>query len=736
MPASEVQKVSLMAGQEVTGGQAPVKAEFLRPPTAKRPREDGDGDPTDPDGSRKRSRHEDRGGRGARGGRNGGRNKQGRGQNKNRPSASVQDDVRLCSEVGQGLADCVRGSDCKYSHDVKEYLVSKGEDLGVSCPTFALYGKCKFGYRCRYAGAHMDADGKLVVDEQKAASISESDVILNTVSKDVHKKVKAGLVPTPRSDYFAEWLEVARRCRSEIEQARQKVEAAERQTSALPVQLEEAAATSLASPPGDVKMEHLHGVKTEALEEQQDETAAVKAEPTEDRQEEAEVAAAEVGDIFAVKAEPTEEREEEAEVAAAERAKLGDISAVKAEPAEEQQEENEVAAAERAARQKILNRFDYDPATIRFRCSKKKTVNFKGKTYLAPLTTVGNLPFRRICKGFGVDITCGEMASTHNLFGGGPHEWSLMRRHASEDIFGVQIAGNNASAVTRICETFKALDFKLDFVDLNLGCPVDAVTKSGAGSALMEGRGKLWDMVSGATYVLDDIPFTVKIRQGIVTGKPIAHKLLPRFVEAGVSMVTLHGRSKEQRYTKLADWDYISELGQTLRDDPITFFGNGDIMSHEDYWKYLDNANVDGALIGRGALIKPWLFTEIKERRVWDISSSERFDMLKNFANHGLEYWGSDTLGVNTVRRFMCEWMSFTHRYIPVGLLEALPQRMNDRPPQYVGRDDLETLMASDKSEDWVKISEMLLGKAPEAFKFIPKHKSNSYEPEGGQYEG
>lgn len=132
-------------------------------------------------------------------------------------------------------------------------------------------------------------------------------------------------------------------------------------------------------------------------------------------------------------------------------------------------------------------------------------------------------------------------------------------------------------------------------------------------------------------------------------------------------------------------------------------------------------------MIGRGSLIKPWLFKEIKEQKAWDPSSNERFDMLKKYVNYGLEHWGSDTKGVENTRRFLLEWQSFLYRYVPHSLLECPPQKINQRPMKYHGRDDLETLMSSGNCTDWIKLSEMLLGPVPDGFTFLPKHKANSY---------
>ncbi|CAM1321771.1 DUS3L (predicted) [Pycnogonum litorale] len=367
-----------------------------------------------------------------------------------------------------------------------------------------------------------------------------------------------------------------------------------------------------------------------------------------------------------------------------------------------------------------------DEDIIRTRVAEKKKINFEDKLYLAPLTTVGNLPFRRICKEFGADVTCGEMALCANILQGQQSEWALLRRHESEDLFGVQVCGAHPDMMTRCSQVIEE-NINVDFVDINMGCPIDLVYQKGAGSGLMGRQKKLEDIINGMSSMLS-VPLTVKLRTGIYENRHIADNLIKKINDWGsdrVSLITLHGRSREQRYTKMADWNFIARCAELAK--PIPMFGNGDVLSYEDYYRNKQLYNVSGIMVARGALMKPWIFTEIKERRHWDITSSERFDMLKSYINYGLENWGSDTEGVEKTRRFLLEWLSFLYRYVPVGLLENVPQKINERPPKYCGRDDLETLMASPNCADWIKISEMLLGPVPSNFSFLPKHKANSY---------
>ncbi|KAJ3335760.1 tRNA-dihydrouridine(47) synthase [NAD(P)(+)]-like protein, partial [Gonapodya sp. JEL0774] len=395
---------------------------------------------------------------------------------------------------------------------------------------------------------------------------------------------------------------------------------------------------------------------------------------------------------------------------------------------------------------------------------EKIHIDFRNKTYLAPLTTVGNLPFRRLCVNFGCDITCSEMAICTKILSGESNEWALLKRWEGEKIFGVQLAGKSPEHFAQTVEllTDPKRGINVDFFDINCGCPTDDIFSMGCGSALMGKTSRLREVVRAANYV-STRPITVKIRKGIEDRKAIADQLIPKLYDAGAALVTLHGRSRQQRYTKEADWSYIGQCGrekrerehqlrreraekqgldvdgpfdETLyadpdvhaRDRPVpAFFGNGDVLHHQTFLTLIDNLAVDGVMIGRGALTKPWIFTEIKERRVWDISSRERFDMLQDYARFGVEHWGTDNRGIAQTRRFLLEWCSFLHRYVPVGLLERYPEsgepmfnHMNARPREFRGRDELETLMASPFAGDWVKLTEMipLLGKVPDGFSF------------------
>uniref|UniRef100_H9GJF4 tRNA-dihydrouridine(47) synthase [NAD(P)(+)] n=1 Tax=Anolis carolinensis TaxID=28377 RepID=H9GJF4_ANOCA len=363
-----------------------------------------------------------------------------------------------------------------------------------------------------------------------------------------------------------------------------------------------------------------------------------------------------------------------------------------------------------------------DEDLIRLRPCEKKKLDFRGKLYLSPLAKWGNLPFRRICKRFGADITCSEVISSQDLCQGDLEKCAeFFHRHESEDFFGIQVEGSAPEHMVK-CAEFLNERIQVDFVDINAEGPV--LFEKGSGSALMMHPNTFENIVRGMDYV-SNVPITVKLRSGISLDENLAHTLIPDLHRWGAAMVTLHGRVKESTFRSPADWNYISHCAQIAK--PMPLFGCGDIFSFEDVLK-AKQTGVSGVMIGRGALVKPWIFTEIKEMRHWDISAQERLDMLKEFTDYGLEYWGTDTNGVEKTRAALVQWLQFLSRYIPVALLEHQPPKFGNKPPNSLSGDYLEVLMSSRKTKDMVKISEMFLGPVSSDFNFSWIQYMNSYE--------
>ena len=111
-------------------------------------------------------------------------------------------------------------------------------------------------------------------------------------------------------------------------------------------------------------------------------------------------------------------------------------------------------------------------------------LDFHNKLYIAPLTTLGNLPFRRLCVEFGADVTCSEMVLSKNILDSRSSEWALLRRHPSERCFGVQIAAGRETEAAAVCSLLRQ-EIVPNFVDLNAGCPMESLRKAGMGSGLM-----------------------------------------------------------------------------------------------------------------------------------------------------------------------------------------------------------------------------------------------------------
>ena len=287
-------------------------------------------------------------------------------------------------------------------------------------------------------------------------------------------------------------------------------------------------------------------------------------------------------------------------------------------------------------------------------------VDFRGAVLLAPLTKGGNLPFRRWCVDAGAKVTVSEMAYARQVVRGSRSELALLRRHPSEECFGVQLASNKAPDAIEAAK--RAIEDGARFVDINAGCPIHDVVRRGMGATLLQRPAALARMVEAMTAALD-IPVTVKIRTGWKEEKLNAPEVARQVEEAGAAAVAIHGRTREQRYSRAANWDMIGEIAA---ERTVPVIGNGDILTWYEAEDRLERSGCAGLMLGRGALIKPWLFREIEERRDILPTVEERLADLLRFVRYLKEHFRDDEKGRTRVMRFLPWHMSFFARYRPL----------------------------------------------------------------------
>ncbi len=199
-----------------------------------------------------------------------------------------------------------------------------------------------------------------------------------------------------------------------------------------------------------------------------------------------------------------------------------------------------------------------------------------GAIVVAPMTKGSNLPYRRLCVEFGARVLVSEMVVARRLKQKRRSEFALIRRAPDEPTFAVQLAGTNPEEMAWAAALVAARG--ADFVDVNLGCPIDHFTRKGMGAALARQPSRVARIVEAMSRAVT-VPVTVKIRLGW-NDKMRNHVEVARAaVEAGAQAVFVHGRTREARYRSAADWDAIGEVATAV---PVPVIGNGDILwAHE-----------------------------------------------------------------------------------------------------------------------------------------------------------
>jgi tRNA-dihydrouridine synthase 3 len=308
---------------------------------------------------------------------------------------------------------------------------------------------------------------------------------------------------------------------------------------------------------------------------------------------------------------------------------------------------------------------------------------FGGRMVMAPMSRGTDLPFRVLATEWGAEVCVGEMAYAHKVVRRDRSETALLRRDPREKIFGVQLAGKNPELMAEAARI--AVDSGADFVDVNLGCPIDDATRRGFGAALLRRAGRVAAIVEAMKQAVP-VPVTVKLRLGWSSEKLTCLKIGRAAAEAGADAIVLHGRSRAQRYRRPADWSRVAELVGEVK---VPVIGNGDVFGWRDAVDRLAETGCAGVMVGRWALSKPWIFREFAERREIELDSEDRLAVLRRYVELCREHFGDDELGRKRTRRFLVFHQDFFCRYRRGGSPSAVnsddPRDWGDEP-----RDDVE----------------------------------------------
>jgi tRNA-dihydrouridine synthase B len=271
---------------------------------------------------------------------------------------------------------------------------------------------------------------------------------------------------------------------------------------------------------------------------------------------------------------------------------------------------------------------------------------------LAPMAGITDFPFRVICKELGAGLVFSEMVSAEALIRESRRTFGMLHTDPAERPVGFQIFGSKpASMAEAACIVSQG---EVDFIDINMGCPVPKVLKSGAGAALLRDIGLAREIMA-AVISQSRVPVTIKIRLGWDTRNIVAVDLAQVAESLGVAAVTVHGRTKVQGFSGHADWSAIKEVKDSVT---IPVIGNGDVHVARDVRRMMDETGCDGVMIGRAIQGYPWIFREAKQYLETGVvppppSYEERQAIMLRHLQDMIKLFG-ESIGLREMRKHLC----------------------------------------------------------------------------------
>lgn len=276
-------------------------------------------------------------------------------------------------------------------------------------------------------------------------------------------------------------------------------------------------------------------------------------------------------------------------------------------------------------------------------------VEITGKAVLAPMAGVADRAFRELCVGYGASYVVSEMISSKGVSMGDRKSKDLAYLSEAERPAAIQIFGSDPVIMAQSVE--RVMEFKPEIIDINMGCPAPKIAGNGGGASLAKNPA-LAEKIVEAVVKASPVPVTVKIRMGWDFDNINAVEMAKRAEAAGASAVTVHGRTRNQMYAPPVNRDIIAQVKKEIS---IPVIGNGDIVDEQSAAIMFEETNCDLIMIGRGALGRPWVFSQINAylehgRVIPEPPVTERMRVMLKHIETLCEYKG-DYIGMREARK-------------------------------------------------------------------------------------
>lgn len=295
---------------------------------------------------------------------------------------------------------------------------------------------------------------------------------------------------------------------------------------------------------------------------------------------------------------------------------------------------------------------------------------------LAPMSGVTDLPFRTQVRKFGCGLVYSEMIASGQMVRAHTETLRMSSNCADEGEMAVQLAGCDPVVMAEAAKMNEARGAAL--IDINMGCPTKKVVGGMAGSALMRDEDNALRIIEAVVQAVK-IPVTLKMRMGWDHDNLNAPSIARKAEAAGIQLITVHGRTRQQLYTGNADWAFIANVKQALR---IPVIANGDVVSVDDAATILRVSGADGVMIGRGAFGRPWFPAQIQEflatgRRVADPTATDKSEIVSAHYDALLSHYGVYK-GMRIARKHLA-WYAAGQRNANAFRVQVNTQENSDR---------------------------------------------------------